>query len=88
MKKIFKYMAAALLAVNFTSCSDFLDKEVDLTLDAEQVFQKFENTRGYLANIYTYLPDAFGTYCTSQGNECKANSHNNRKSRTYFPKWK
>lgn len=43
MKKIFKYMAAALLAVNFTSCSDFLDKEVDLTLDAEQVFQKFEN---------------------------------------------
>ena len=33
MKKIFKYMAAALLAVNFTSCSDFLDKEVDLTLD-------------------------------------------------------
>ena len=66
MKKIFKYMAAALLAVNFTSCSDFLDKEVDLTLDAEQVFQKFENTRGYLANIYTYLPDAFVGYTDGQ----------------------
>ena len=37
-KKIFKYMAAALLAVNFTSCSDFLEqRRVDLTLDAEQV---------------------------------------------------
>lgn len=59
-------MAAALLAVNFTSCSDFLDKEVDLTLDAEQVFQKFENTRGFLANIYTYLPDAFVGYTDGQ----------------------
>lgn len=59
-------MAATLLAVNFTSCSDFLGKEVDLTLDAEQVFQKFENTRGYLANIYTYLPDAFVGYTDGQ----------------------
>lgn len=59
-------MAAALLAVNFTSCSDFLDKEVDLTLDAEQVFQKFENTRSFLANIYTYLPDAFVGYTDGQ----------------------
>uniref|UniRef100_S0DG67 RagB/SusD family nutrient uptake outer membrane protein n=1 Tax=termite gut metagenome TaxID=433724 RepID=S0DG67_9ZZZZ len=65
MKKIF-YMAAALLMVNFTSCSDFLEKEVDLTLDAEQVFQKFENTRGFLANIYTYLPDAFAGYTDGQ----------------------
>lgn len=66
MKKIFRYMAAAMLAVNLTSCSDFLDKEVDLTLDADQVFQKFENTRGYLANIYTYLPDAFVGYTDGQ----------------------
>lgn len=59
-------MAVALLTVNFTSCDDYLDKEVDLTLDAEQVFQKFENTRGYLANIYTYLPDAFVGYTDGQ----------------------
>lgn len=55
MKKYIKYMAATLLAVNFTACSGFLDKEVDLTLGAEDVFDKAENTRGLLANIYTYL---------------------------------
>ncbi len=66
MKTIFKYMAAALFTVSFTACSDFLDKEVDLTLDEEQVFEKFENTRGYLANIYTYLPDAFVGYGDGQ----------------------
>ncbi len=66
MKNIFKYMAAALFAVSFTACADFLDKEVDLTMDEEQVFEKFENTRGYLANMYTYLPDAFVGYTDGQ----------------------
>ncbi len=66
MKKYIKYMAAALIGVNMTACSDFLDKEVDLTLSAEAVFDKFENTRGLLANIYTYLPDAFSGYTNGQ----------------------
>jgi hypothetical protein len=66
MKRAFTYIATLLLAVNLASCADFLDKEVDLTLDAEQVFAKFENTRGYLANIYTYLPDAFAGYTDGQ----------------------
>lgn len=66
MKKYIKYMAATLLAVNFTACSGFLDKEVDLTLGAEDVFDKAENTRGLLANIYTYLPDAFVGYTDGQ----------------------
>ena len=50
----------------FTSCSDFLEKEVDLTLSEEQVFRSYENTRGFLANIYTYLPDAFVGYTDGQ----------------------
>lgn len=66
MKKYIKYMAATLLAVNFTACSGFLDKEVDLTLGAEDIFDKAENTRGLLANIYTYLPDAFVGYTDGQ----------------------
>lgn len=66
MKKYIKYMAATLLAVNFTACSGFLDKEVDLTLGAEDFFDKAENTRGLLANIYTYLPDAFVGYTDGQ----------------------
>lgn len=66
MKKIAKYMAVALLALGTSSCSDFLDKEVDLSLSEEQIFSKFENTRGFLANVYSYLPDAFSGYNDGQ----------------------
>ncbi|MDO4164016.1 MAG: RagB/SusD family nutrient uptake outer membrane protein [Bacteroides sp.] len=59
MKKIKTYIAAATLALGTTACSGFMDTEVDLTLSEEQVFSSFENTRSFLANIYTYLPDAF-----------------------------
>lgn len=65
-KKIIKYIAVALLAYGTSSCSDFLEKEVDLTLSEEQVFRSYENTRGFLANIYTYLPDAFVGYTDGQ----------------------
>lgn len=57
----------AFLAVGgATSCSDVLDKEVDLTFQNEQIFSKFENTRGFLANVYAYLPDAFAGYTNGQ----------------------
>jgi len=52
--------------LGFSSCKDFLEKEVDLTLSDERVFSSFENTRGFLANIYTYLPDAFQGYTDGQ----------------------
>ena len=54
------------LAGATTSCSDFLDKEVDLTQQADNVFSDYDNTRGFLANIYTYLPDAFYGYTNGQ----------------------
>ena len=66
MKRYIQYMTVVLLAINLVACSDFLDKEVDLTLGPEDVFDKFENTRGCLANIYTYLPDAFAGYGDGQ----------------------
>ena len=67
MKKKFINISLALLALGcMTSCSDLLDKEVDLTLQNEQVFSKFENTRGFLANVYSYLPDAFAGYTNGQ----------------------
>lgn len=58
-KYILSTIAIALSGMATTSCSDFLDKEVDLTLQADNVFEDYDNTRGFLANIYTYLPDAF-----------------------------
>ena len=63
--KIYKSSLIALAvgtAAALSSCSDFLDKEVDLTLQADVVFSDFDMTRGFLANIYTYLPDAFADY--------------------------
>ena len=66
MKKILTYITIGLLAIVPSSCSDYLDKEVDLTLSEEQIFSKYENTRGFLANVYTYLPDAFAGYSDGQ----------------------
>ena len=66
MKKIVIYIITALFILGNNSCNDFLGKEVDLTLDEEQVFGSYENTRGFLANIYTYLPDAFRGYTDGQ----------------------
>ena len=64
--KISTIAAAALLSLPFASCSDYLDKEVDLTLQAENVFSDYDRTRGYLAQLYDYLPDAFQGYNDTQ----------------------
>lgn len=63
--KLYK-LAIAVVALGFAatmvSCDDYLDKEVDLTLQADRVFGDYDMTRGFLANCYTYLPDAFADY--------------------------
>lgn len=66
LNKIALY-AAAVLSITGASCSDsYLDKEVDLTLQADMVFEDYDMTRGALANLYTYLPDAFAGYSDTQ----------------------
>lgn len=72
-KFIFSILLAAGVSAMTTSCSDFLDKESDLSLSADQVFEKYENERGFLAYVYTFLPDAFAGYTDTQylgSNEC------------------
>ena len=66
MNKISLYFLTALLAGSLFSCSDFLDKEYDISMSEEQVFSNKENTRGFLANIYTNLPDGFSGYSNGQ----------------------
>lgn len=66
MKKIITYITAALLTFSGTACSDFLDKEVDLSMAEDQVFSSWTNTRGFLANIYASLPDSFEGYTNGQ----------------------
>ena len=59
-------LAIAALAFALCGCSHYLDKEVDLSLDADQVFSQFNNTRGFLANVYTYVPDSFSGFGDTQ----------------------
>ena len=74
-KNLFIYIATSLMALGGLSCSDFLDKEVDLSLSQEQIFSNFENTRGFLANVYTYLPDAFSGFSAGDGGQFEAAFH-------------
>ncbi len=66
--------AVSMLSIMGTSCGDdYLNKEVDLTIDAETVFSDYDRTRGFQARLYDYLPDAFAGYNDSQfrgSNEC------------------
>lgn len=62
MKKVLLYISVMLAAWTITSCSDFLDKEYDNSLSETQTFNNFELTQGFLANIYTNLPDGFGGF--------------------------
>ncbi len=66
MKRVIKYMATALLTVSLSACSDFLNKEYDTSMSEDQVFKNKDNTRGFLANIYTNLPDGFSGYTNGQ----------------------
>ena len=66
MKKLTLYLTGALLLFGLYSCSDYLDKEYDISMAEEQVFSNEENTRGFLANIYTDLPDGFSGYTNGQ----------------------
>ena len=66
MNKIILYLSTALLITGSTSCSDFLDKEFDLSMSEEQVFSNKENTRGFLTNIYASLPDGFAGFSNTQ----------------------
>lgn len=64
--KIKTIAALTILSFGFVSCSDFLDKQVDLTLTDEDIFGDYDRTRGYQARLYDYLPDAFQGYNDTQ----------------------
>lgn len=66
LSNIYSYAVVALGTVSMTACSGFLDKEVDLNLQAETVFSDYDMTRGHQAKAYEYLPDAFEGYSDTQ----------------------
>ncbi len=59
MKKLITYTTGLLLSLVLVSCTDFLEKEYDITLTEDDVFSSEVNTRGFLANMYNYQTDGF-----------------------------
>lgn len=66
MKKLYYLIAVALLVNMASSCGDFLEKEYDALVSEESTFSNNNLTRGFLANIYTNLPDGFNGYTDMQ----------------------
>jgi len=66
MNKLITYFTGALLSLFLVSCSDFLEKEYDISLSDEEVFANEVNTRGFLANIYTNMHDGFAPFRNGQ----------------------
>jgi hypothetical protein len=60
-KATFKYIACGLLSVGLAfslgSCTDYLDKTADSTIDGEESFKNFTNFQGYVEEIYNCIPD-------------------------------
>ena len=66
MKKIL-YIFIATLALGMTAGCNYLDQEPDDLITEEMVFNDIVKTNGWLANIYSYLPDPFMGFNQSYG---------------------
>ncbi len=73
-----------------TSCSDFLDKEYDASLSGDKIFSDETQTRGFLANIYTNLPDGFAPLnddqFTGASRDCMTDNATTSWGLHYYPK--
>ncbi|MDO5446501.1 MAG: RagB/SusD family nutrient uptake outer membrane protein [Prevotellaceae bacterium] len=64
MKKILFY--SLLLAFSLTSCTDYLDKTADSTVDEETAFINFKNFQGFIEEIYNCIPNKEScNWCTN-----------------------
>lgn len=66
MKKLLFNISIVILALAVSSCNDYLEKEYDASLSDEKVFGNEVLTRGFLANIYTNLPDGLAPLSDDQ----------------------
>ncbi len=67
MKKIIFNSAVALsLLLAVSSCEDYLDKEFDAAQSDEKVFGDETMTRGFMADLYNYIPNGLTIYNDDQ----------------------
>ena len=51
---LFVFFAAGF---TFTSCTDYLDRDSDSVLSAEDAFKNFNNFQGFIEVMYNVIPD-------------------------------
>ena len=71
--KFAKYILTGLIGVaSLTSCVDYLDKEPDTELTLPMVFEDKTRIEGWLANVYSAIPDPYCGYTNTLGWEILA----------------
>jgi hypothetical protein len=59
-------LSGALLSLIMVSCTDYLEKEYDLSLSDNEIFSDEANTRGFLANMYNHVHNGFAPFTNGQ----------------------
>ncbi len=67
MKKLqYIIIGVAALTLGLSSCTDYLDKEPDSTVNANEAFKNFTNFQGFVEEIYNCIPNKESCYwCTT-----------------------
>ena len=70
MKRYINILSASLIAMSafFTSCTDYLDKDPDSTVNMDDAFKNFYNFQGYIEEIYNCIPSKQECYWTTSFN--------------------
>lgn len=66
MKRIIYSIFAVALLGGLSSCTDYLDKEPDSTVGADEAFKNFTNFQGFIEEVYNCIPNKESNYwcCT------------------------
>lgn len=69
-KKYINIFSVCLVAMScmFSSCTDYLDKDPDSTVDMDDAFKNFYNFQGYVEEIYNCIPSKEECYWTTSFN--------------------
>ena len=61
-RNIVKLFCALRLICGFASCTDYLDKTPDSTVNADEAFKNFTNFQGFVEEVYNCIPNKESNY--------------------------
>jgi hypothetical protein len=72
MKQLTKYIAVACttlaMGLNFTACTDYLDKTPESDISSTEAYKDFQNFQGFTEELYNCIPDFAKGYWTNSWN--------------------